>query len=300
MIALLGMHRSGTSALSRTLGELGVWQGSEQYVTRRSEHALVQECNQRLLEAQGGHWSAPPELDDGWERRPELAPIDSDARAAVADLATAPISAWKDPRTCLTLPYWRARMPADPVVVVSYRHPLEVAGSLRARNDFGPGHVVALWERYNHSLLAAAAGLPTIVVAYADLVADPGGTLRSLCDGLAEFGVALDPARVDAAADVVDTGRRHHVHDDVPDESTTPQQRTLWHALRTLPPRSAAFVPPELPLPHPASRELLAQRAATIRVERELADARAQLRSRRALARNFVDRLRAGRSDRTS
>src|SRR4051812_38874112 len=178
------MHRSGTSALSRTLSELGVWQGSPEHVTRRSEHALVQECNQRVLAALGGHWSAPPVFEQGWTRRPELGPIDGDARAAVADLASHPVASWKDPRTCLTLPYWRERLASDPVVVVSYRHPLEVAGSLHTRNEFGPAHVLALWEAYNRALLAAAAGLPTVVVSYADLVAQPASTLHSVCDGL--------------------------------------------------------------------------------------------------------------------
>src|SRR4051812_3671789 len=95
-IVLLGMHRSGTSALSRSLGALGAWLGSPQHVSPRSEHLLVQACNQAILNTLGGHWSAPPELAEGWTDRPELAPIEADARAAVADLALGSPSLWKD------------------------------------------------------------------------------------------------------------------------------------------------------------------------------------------------------------
>ncbi len=296
-IALLGMHRSGTSALARTLGDLGAWLGSPEYVTRRSEHALVQECNQEILNSLGGHWSAPPVFEPGWIDQPELGPIDAQARAAVADLVARPLSMWKDPRNSFTLPYWRERLPEPPVVVVSYRHPMEVAGSLEARNHFGPGHAVALWEAYNRASLESAAGLPTIFVGYADLVADPIATLESVCERLGGVGIDVDAQRCAQAAGAVDTGRRHHVHHDLPDGATTPQQRMLWHALCALPPVSDAFTPPVLDAPHVTSTELLAQRAAAIRLERRLGEAQSELRSRRALARNLVRRLmRAGKA----
>ncbi|HEY1740094.1 MAG TPA: sulfotransferase [Acidimicrobiia bacterium] len=290
-IVLLGMHRSGTSALAHSLHELGAWLGSPEYITRRSEHVLVQSCNQVILERLGGHWSAPPELVDGWTTRPEIVALDADARAAVGDLALASPSLWKDPRTCLTLDFWRARLQVEPIVVVSYRHPLEVAASLDRRNSFGPGHVVALWERYNRALLQRAAGLRCVVVAYADLVRAPEATLTSVCDRLGEFGVEFSRTPAEAAG-AVDADRRHHVFADLPDDVTTPQQRALWEALGALPAESAAFVPPALPEPHAASCELLAARAATIRTERELVGARADLRSRRALGRALALRLR--------
>jgi hypothetical protein len=285
------MHRSGTSALARSLRELGAWLGSPEHITRRSEHLLVQTCNQQILERLGGHWSAPPELEPGWTTRPEIAALHPEARAAVGDLALASPSLWKDPRTCLTLDFWRARLTVEPIVVVSYRHPLEVAASLERRNSFGPGHVVALWERYNRALLQSAAGLRCVVVAYADLVQEPEATLTSVCDRLGAFGVEFSRTPAEAAG-AVDAERRHHVFAELPDDVTTPQQRALWDALGALPAESAAFVAPRLPEPHAASRELLSARAATIRTERELAEARADLRSRRALTRTLAQRLR--------
>lgn len=290
-VVVLGMHRSGTSALAKVLRRLGLWMGTEPNVTRRTEHALAQECSQRLLNGFGGHWSAPPELPAGWTTDPVAIAVDSDARAAVADLSGHGPFAWKDPRTSLTFDFWRERLPGEPIAVISYRHPLEVAASLDKRNSFGPGHVVALWERYNQALLASAAGLRTIVVAYADLARDPVTTLAAVHRDLAAWGVHLDGTPEDAALGI-EADRRHHVAEDLPDATTTPQQRALWDALCGLASVHERFEPPVLPTPHAASSELLAQRAASIRLQRDLDAARADWRSRRALVRQFSRRLR--------
>lgn len=294
-IVVLGMHRSGTSALAKVLGRLGVWMGSEPNVSRRTEHIPGQECNQSLLNDHGGHWSAPPDLAADWLTDAASTALLPQARAAVADLELEPRFAWKDPRTCITLPYWRMLFAGEPIAVISYRHPLEVAASLLKRNSFQPGHAHALWERYNRSLLNAATGLRTIVVAYADLAVDPVRTLAAVHESLASFGIVLpgDPAH---AADGIEPDRRHHVFDELPDVTVTQQQRDLWDALRSLPKISTSFVAPRLSVPHAASTELLAQRALTIRLEREHQELQRRLRSRRALATTFVRRLRTSES----
>ena len=174
------MHRSGTSALAKVLGRLGVWMGSDEHVSRRTEHVLLQECNQQLLNLHGGHWSAPPRLAPGWVGSETAQSINDGADRALSDLESNAVFAWKDPRTCLTLPYWRTRFSGDPIAVISYRHPLEVGASLMKRNEFQPGHVHALWERYNQAILQSATGLRTIVVSYADLTRDPVTTLSSV------------------------------------------------------------------------------------------------------------------------
>ena len=46
---------------------------------------------------------------------------------------------WKDPRTTLLLPFWRRALRFDPVVVGIFRDPVEVAGSLAARDGFPEG-----------------------------------------------------------------------------------------------------------------------------------------------------------------
>mgnify|MGYP003338221201 FL=1 len=286
-IVVLGMHRSGTSAIAKTLLGLGAWMGSEQFVTRRTEHALVQDCNQRLLNGHGGHWSAAPELVDGWVSDPASSDVVADARVALRDLAGHGPAAWKDPRNAFTLPFWRSLLGGDPVAIIVYRHPLEVAASLAKRNDFGIGHSVALWEQYNRALLVSAAGLPVTSVAYSALALDPIRTLTAVRESLTEFGVDLPGTASDAASDV-ESDRRHHVFDTLPDEIVTPQQRALWGALCGLAPHDEHFTTPDLPEVHPASRELLAERRAAIAARRDADERATELRSRRALLRRLV------------
>ena len=64
---------------------------------------------------------------------------------------------------------------------------------LDTRNGFGPGLSFALWERDNHDALLGAAGLPTVVISYADLVERPAETMRSLVAQLTDLGKAQSP-----------------------------------------------------------------------------------------------------------
>jgi hypothetical protein len=287
-LVVLGMHRSGTSALARSIADLGAWTGSEAFITRRGEHQLMQDCNQEILKCLDGHWSAPPSLDAGWEHSAALAPLAESAAAALRDFDGHPVIAWKDPRNCFTLPYWRTKMVAEPIVMFIVRHPLEVAASLDKRNGFRPGHAAALWEAYNRAALRSMQGLRVSVVHYADLVAAPIETISRVLDDLRTFGVAMSET-AERGIDRIDPNRRHHVADvSTPSTHLTSNQRELLDELQHLAPSSQAFSA-SIGESHPASHELLLERAKGIRLERELAGAHARLRSRRqALRRVFT------------
>jgi hypothetical protein len=286
-IVVLGMHRSGTSALANVIGRLGAALGTDADVSDGSENKPIRACNAAILDALGGHWSAPVGFEPGWTNQPEVVELDAQVRSALDRLPKSGVFAWKDPRTCFTFGFWTQRLTTEPVVIMSFRHPLEVADSLNRRNGFGVGHGVALWEAYNRALLEAAAGYQTIVVAYPDLAGDPVGTLTRVQDGLHTFGVELAGSPAEAAKGI-EPDRRHHVHEDLPESVVTPQQRELWSLVSGLPPRSDAFAAPEIDEPHAASRELIAQRAATLRAEREISVLSSRLRSRRAAVGRLV------------
>ena len=55
---------------------------------------------------------------------------------------------WKDPRTCLTLPFWVEVLDETPLVVLLNRHPVEIASSAEKRNQLSRGHAFAVWERF--------------------------------------------------------------------------------------------------------------------------------------------------------
>ena len=303
-IVVLGMHRSGTSAVARVLNRMGIWLGSDENLSRRWEHLLVQAANEEILGALGGHWSAPPELDQGWADDPALRSVESTSSKALHDLAARPAYAWKDPRTCLTFGYWRARLTEEPVIVLVYRHPIEVADSLQRRDGLRPAHSLALWERHNSGALAAADGRRTVVVPYSDLVADPQAVAASIYGALRRFDIPLANPAAEAVAEI-DPDRRHHVSpDSMPDDLVTASQRKLWSLLRSLPTVSdrLRIEAPGTPAPHAASAELLRALAQLHRRSSEARLLTERAGSRRALLRQFVrrnaDELRRRRSPR--
>ncbi|MED5550673.1 MAG: sulfotransferase family protein [Pseudomonadota bacterium] len=149
---VLGMHRSGTSALTGTLLEAGVYLGRvlDQSIQRNpkglQEPPAVLYMQEDLLKVNGGSWNEPPE-------RVEWRPL----HTAVRDLfieSRRDAGPWgfKDPRTLLTLEGWLEVLPsAQPLGI--FRHPLAVARSLESRNGFPVEKGLSLWLAYNSRLL---------------------------------------------------------------------------------------------------------------------------------------------------
>ena len=140
-IFVIGMHRSGTSAVTASLAALGIALPEEsnriaasQWNERGNlESRALTDFNDRLLASQGGTWSGPPELPPGWEADPALDSWRAQAGRAFAKFLPSPPMVWKDPRNCITLPFWRTVVAEPLAAVFVYRDPLEVARSLQAR-----------------------------------------------------------------------------------------------------------------------------------------------------------------------
>jgi hypothetical protein len=102
---------------------------------------------------------------------------------------------WKDPRTCLLLPYWRVQLPSPLAAVFIWRSPLSVARSLQARDRMHLADGVALWERYNRSALSGLVGVDTFVTRYEDIVADPTAQLGAIAKWLEDLPQFTDHAQ---------------------------------------------------------------------------------------------------------
>ena len=72
--------------------------------------------NERLLEAFGGGWECPPVLPGRLEHDPPGRARSCPRPApALAEYGSAPVFVWKDPRTCMTLPFWLELLDEPPV-----------------------------------------------------------------------------------------------------------------------------------------------------------------------------------------
>ena len=194
-LLVTGMHRSGTSAVGGVLGALGFqtpaaddrmdWPESN---PEHWESMSLTVFDDELMDRLGGSWDAPPDLPDQWETgaaasaQPDPGPV---VAAAFPD--PGPLM-WKDPRICLLYPYWKRLIPGPVAVVLVWRAPSAVAGSLHRRDGMDPALGVALWERYNRSALALLAGVDVFVVSYEHLQLDPRTVIGSVADWLGSLG----------------------------------------------------------------------------------------------------------------
>jgi GT2 family glycosyltransferase/glycosyltransferase involved in cell wall biosynthesis len=185
------MHRSGTSMVAKLLRACGLYLGRPEDLyppcaenpDGHWEYTKLVESNNELLNSLGGAWDSPPALPRGWHERPELAQHRAKARLILGDFRGNEPWGWKDPRNCLTLPFWLDILP-DARVVICVRNPLEVALSLHLRNNFSFQMSLGLWRTYSRHVLAATDGRKRLVTHYEAYFEDARSALRRVADGL--------------------------------------------------------------------------------------------------------------------
>jgi len=278
-VFVLGMHRSGTSAATRLVNLLGLptcveedlLPGTDDNPRGYWESASLTAFNDRIFEAFESDWSCPPKLDPGWEADPGLAELRTEAPALFSRVFPAEHWVWKDPRNCVTLPFWTLALDAEPIVVLVHRNPLEIAASLGARDDLGRVYSLALWERYLRSCLSAVSGLAALVTTYDEILDDPAAWCDGVRDFLSRVGVATGEPAPDEL-DYVDTELRHTrlTREDVlGNPAVSSAQRELLDVLDCLAGAHETLSVPSLPEETPTTGALLAERRRLYPRERE-------------------------------
>lgn len=154
VLAILGMHRSGTSSLAGSLEDAGLYLGggelagsSRWNAKGNRESRTLNHLHEHILEAAGGAWDQPP-ATVSWSRE-DRARRDKFIRRR----ATQRYWGFKDPRTILVIDGWLEAIP-DLAMVATIRNPVAVARSLQRRSPRGTlDDWLALWVGYNERLL---------------------------------------------------------------------------------------------------------------------------------------------------
>lgn len=135
------------------------------------ERAAINDINGRILRALGGDWRHPPSPAPCWERSDGLAELRKEARAVLeAAFEGSALWGWKDPRSCLTLPFWQRLVP-EMRYVVCVRDPIAVAASARQAlrlvdPPLSEAEAHELWMRYTAAALQHTSGCRRVLVSY--------------------------------------------------------------------------------------------------------------------------------------
>lgn len=236
-LIVLGMHRSGTSAMTGVMESLGAFVGEKDELTATSwenpkgffERQDMRRLCDALLHSAGADWwkidQFTPEAVPAGTRK-ELEP---EIKLTLKDLDSHGTWAVKEPRLCLLLPLLEPYL-SNPAVIFISRNPLEVAKSLRRRNGFSIDAGLALWEAYNIAALRHSAHLPRVFISYEALTAKPDATIAKLAKDLKKLG-AEGLADTPAASVIEQELHREQADNEEFSHRLTDAQKTLWNAL---------------------------------------------------------------------
>ncbi len=222
-IVVIGMHRSGTSAIARGLAALSVYLGNDfldaqpENPTGYWEDKGVVDVDERVLKALRLRWDDVAPIHPGRLRGWRMWGLRREAIRGLRRLFTAH-SLWgfKDPRTIRLLPFW-LRVLRDCDVDDSYllviRNPSSVAASLFARQSMELEAAQRLWLVYVVPFLGELAGKPLAVVDYDLFMGDPHGQMERMARKL---GILTPDTMASAevatfVGDFLDTKLRHTV-----------------------------------------------------------------------------------------
>lgn len=186
-LIVLGMHRSGTSAVAGTCRRLGVDLGTrflpygDDNPHGHWEPLEVVTAHDLLLRALGSEWDDVRALPVGWRESEAAREARERIRAFIAGaFARAPFWGVKDPRLCRVLPLWLdvlAERNCEPRILMIVRDPAEVAASLEARSGMSSGHAHLLWLRYLVEMEWWSRSYPRVLVSYDEYLRDWRGTM---------------------------------------------------------------------------------------------------------------------------
>jgi len=181
-LCILGMARSGTSALTRVLNLLGVDLGK--HLVRKSRHnqkgfwenSRIYACHVDLLNTLGTYTNDPVPWPDGWEKGADVAPYRQRlVQLAQKEFRRRPFWGFKDPLTCRLLPLWNLvfqDLAVDARFVLTVRSPDEVARSLREFSGLSYNHSLLLWLWHNLGAEFHTRRRPRVIVTYDQLMGD--------------------------------------------------------------------------------------------------------------------------------
>ncbi len=194
VVVVLGMGRSGTSTIARSLAAIGVDLGQDLLAASFDnpkgfwEDNQSREINDALLAAMGQAWHTLFFSPDMELTHPSTVALHHRAVDHITQtFGSSRVWGFKDPRTVRVLPFWLnvfQSLDLTPSFVIAVRNPLSVADSLASRDGFAKEKSLLLWLCHTLAALVVPHTYDRVVVDYDGFLEKPYASLMRVASQL--------------------------------------------------------------------------------------------------------------------
>jgi hypothetical protein len=190
LVVVLGMHRSGTSAITRALAALGAELGNRLLAPLPGvndkgffEDYDILLINHELLGAAGLEWHTLGQIDLSRIGTQQLAAFRARAVATLRAKCAGRTFALKDPRLARLMPFWQPifdEIGIPVTYVIAVRNPISVVKSLAKRDSMSEDKSYLLWLSHVVPSLIDTQQKPRAFIDYDRMLDDPSCALADL------------------------------------------------------------------------------------------------------------------------
>lgn len=221
-IIVLGMHRSGTSALTRVLSLCGAalpkhpLAGPPESNARGHWEPLpIVDAHEQFLTAAGRRWDDILEFPESMFRSKLAAKYERHlTELALREFGDAAMFILKDPRVSRLMHLWRPvfkKINAVPYAIIAIRNPLEVADSLERRDGWDQYRALVVWLRYMLAAERDTRDFPRCFIHYDHLIEDWRAAVVTIEDRLEiSFGASQEGQAAKEIEAFLSPEMRHH------------------------------------------------------------------------------------------
>lgn len=188
-LIILGMHRSGTSAMAGALTKCGLYLGNNlmpgNYFNPKGffEDLNIVSIHEKILKRLNLSWDHVGDIEPKDRKR-----ISTDYKERLIsylrkEFTNHPLFGFKDPRTSRVLFLWKEALKDisyKPYFLIMVREPGEVCRSLDTRNGFDPLLTLTLWAKEYLCSEKETRGLNRLYIPYKSLIKNPVQTIRKI------------------------------------------------------------------------------------------------------------------------
>ena len=231
---VLGPHRSGTSAVAKTISLLGadlpknLIEANPTNPAGHWEPQRVADLNDEIFESAGTRWDDVTAFPRSWFGSTSEAGFRARAIEVLADeYGASPFMVLKDPRISRVVPFWLsvlAELEVQPCFVICVRNPLEVVGSLKKRDGLSTSAAALVWLRHMLDSEHETRSHPRVFVSYDLLLADWETQMRTVGERLGLSWPRLGSTARAQIEEFLSGAHQHHrfTSDDVRTHSSLP------------------------------------------------------------------------------